>query len=188
MARAARAAKPAQAKAWIGRHNYIINSETVLRDLYRLLNVVLADEALARVATEDQDLLIQLRDQFVEDELVHLLISTAVMNRSHDDHMAGPRKDEHELSFRDVDRTCGRLTVTMGGKTVEDGALTLREAANKIIHAENITVETLQIDGLAFQPLPQTVILEGRLGKKEWVAVLNVPDYARASIMNFRDL
>jgi hypothetical protein len=173
---------------WPGRHNYIINSDTVLRDVYRLLNVVLADEAIARLATQQGDELVSLRDQFVEDELIHLLISTAVMNRSHDDHMAGPRADRSELSFSPVDQVCGRLTNDLGGSREQEIDLNLREACNKIIHAEHITVETQLIEGAQFQSLPTTVVLRGTLGRRGWVALLNVPDYVRATFKNFRDI
>ncbi len=175
-------------KAWIGRHNYVLNSDTVLRDLYRLLNVIMADAAIAHLAVDDGDVLVSLRDQFVEDELIHLLIGTAVMNRSHDDHMDGPRKDEAELAFVPVALTCGRLTDDVGGKQERELDLNLREACNKIIHAEQITVETQQLENNAFPSLPTTVILRGTLGKKAWLAFLDVPNYARATIMNFRDI
>ncbi|NSY51417.1 hypothetical protein [Agrobacterium tumefaciens] len=174
-------------RPWGGRRNYTINSDTVLQDAYRLLNVVLADEAIARLATEDGDVLISLRDQFVENELIHLLIGTAVMNRSQDDHMAGPRNDADEMSFSPVTQSCGRLTNDVGGTREQEIDLNLREGCNKIIHAEHITVETQQIEDTAFPSLPATVILRGRQGRNVWVAHLNVPDYVRATIMNFRN-
>ncbi|MBB3394248.1 hypothetical protein [Rhizobium sp. BK060] len=182
------AAKVETQKAWSGRHNYSLNSDTVLRDVYRLLNVVMADEAIARLATARGDVLVDLRDQFVEDELVHLLISTAIMNRSHDDHMDGPRNDAAELSFAPVALACGRLVTDVGGTKEDDIELTFREACNKIIHAEHITVETQKAKNAAFQFLPTTVQLRGTLRKKPWVAFVDVPNYVRATLMNFRDL
>ena len=94
---------------WRGRHNFSLNSSSVLRDAYRLLCVVAADRSIATMATSMRDPLAQLRARFVEDELVHTLISLAVMNRTQDDHMSGPRNDPAELSFRHVSQTCGVL-------------------------------------------------------------------------------
>lgn len=182
------AAKVETQKEWIGRHNYSLNSDTVLRDVYRLLNVVMADEAIARLAIAPGDVLVDLRDQFVEDELVHLLISTAIMNRSHDDHMDGPRNDAAELSFAPVALGCGRLVTDIGGAKEEDVELTFREACNKIIHAEHITVETHNAENVAFPFLPTTVELRGTLRKKPWLAFVDVPNYVRATLLNFRDI
>ncbi|MEX4008260.1 hypothetical protein [Neoaquamicrobium sediminum] len=173
---------------WRGRHNYVLNSQTVLRDVYRLLCAVLADGELAQVARDEHDVLVHLRDQFIEDELVHLLIATAVMNRSHDDHMMGPRQDKAELSFKPVTHACGTLLPDVDKDVAEEVELTFREACNKIIHADHITAETEQREDAAFPVLPQTVILRGTQGKKAWQAILNIPDYARATLVNFRDL
>lgn len=46
---------------WKGRHNYVLNSQTVLRDVYRLLCIVMADGAIAGLAENDQDPLVRLR-------------------------------------------------------------------------------------------------------------------------------
>ncbi|MBY5814463.1 hypothetical protein HFN60_02150 [Rhizobium leguminosarum] len=174
--------------SWLGRHNYVLNADTVLRDLYRLLNVVMADGPNALLATDESDVLVALRDQFVEDELVHLLIGTAVMNRSHDDHMTGPRDDESEMSFTHVDIACGRLINDVGGSKESDVDLSLREACNKIIHAEQITVEMEKLEGAVYPTLPKSIILRGSLGKRAWQATLDLPSYARATITNFRDI
>lgn len=176
-------------RAWIGRHNYVINAETVMRDAYRLLSLVLGDRALALLPPQDEhDLLVGLRDQFVEDELVHLLIGTAVMNRSHDDHMSGPRGDEDELSFAPVTLVCGTLTIETGRRGAVTEDLLLRETCNKIIHADEIRVQPEAVEGAAFPVLPHDVLLTGRAFGRSWRAVLNVPNYVRATIMNFRDI
>lgn len=173
--------------AWIGRHNYVINAETVLKDVYRLLSLVVGDRALALLPEDNHGLLVGLRDQFVEDELVHLLIGTAVMNRSHDDHMSGPRRDADELSFAPVTLVCGTLT-TEGRKETATVDLLLREACNKIIHADQIRVETETVGNAAFPVLPHDVILVGRAHDRHWQAILSIPNYVRATIMNFRDI
>ena len=170
---------------WAGRRNYSLNSEIVLRDAYRLLCVIMADEEIARLSDSEQDFLSQVRDQFVEDELIHLLIGTAVMNRAQDDHMGGPRKDKTELSFEQLTHCCGRLIDDVSNEKSKEVDLSLREACNKIIHAEHITAETEPIEGTAFHVLPRAIILRGRQGRKAWQAILNVPNYVRATVANF---
>jgi hypothetical protein len=58
---------------WVGRHNYELNSAIVLRDLYRLMSMAMADRPFMAEATKPDDPLRILRDRFIEDELVHLL-------------------------------------------------------------------------------------------------------------------
>lgn len=101
-----------------GRHNYQINSAIVLRDAYRLLCLVAAEERIAKLSYSERDPLAVLRDQFVDDELVHLLISTAEMNRAQDDLMSGPRQVTAELSFAPLVHECGSL-VNNDNKRVE---------------------------------------------------------------------
>ena len=168
---------------WIGRHNYELNSATVLRDVYRLLTMVLADDRIATAAGNAHDPLAQLRGQFVEDELIHLLIGTAVVNRLQDDHMRGPREDDADLAFQPLRHECG----TLRPNAHEEGEVPLnfREACNKIIHAVHITAETEEREGAAFRILPPTVILQGEHNGRAWIAHLNLFEYARASVRNF---
>lgn len=175
-------------REWIGRKNYTINGGNVLRDAYRLLNAVLADNSIAHVAVNKRDALVELRDRFVEDELVDLLIGTAVMNRAQDDHMSGPRSDASEISFVPVDQPCGRLVNYLGTKKEAQIELTLREACNKIIHSDQIIVETREVADTAFPPMPPIVFIFGTLGKNEWRAELDIVDYVRATVKNFGDL
>ena len=64
----------------------MLNAATVLRDLYRLVSMVMADSVLMDAAAGNDDPLIRLRDQFLEDELVHLMVGTAVTNRIQEEH------------------------------------------------------------------------------------------------------
>jgi len=65
-------------------------------------------------------------------------------------------------------------------------ALRFREACNKIIHADHITAEIEQVEGAVYPVLPRTLVLRGRQGKRSWQASLNVPEYVRATLKNFR--
>ena len=98
---------------WRERHNHTLNSDTVLRDAYRLLCVVMADRAIAEFAATDN--LVSLRVHFADDELVHTVIQLAVMNRTQLDHMNAPRSDPGEPSFKSIERKCGELTENVAG-------------------------------------------------------------------------
>ncbi len=167
---------------WEGRRNYHLNSATVLQDVYRLLSIVMGDQAVMR-ASEPGDRVRTLRNRFIEDEFVHLLISTAVANRTQLEHMAGPRNDPDELSFSPLEQDCGRLQQNVDAITRVP--LNFREACNKIIHAESITAQTSGEP--EHTPVGTTVALRGRSGKKTWLAHLDVVDYARGSVRNFED-
>src|SRR5688572_17050016 len=111
------------ARVWRGRHNYELNSVTVRQDLYRLLCLVLADRLIVEEAQElERDPLMILRNEFVEDELVHLIISTAVTNRLQLEHLRG---------HRGVDVACGEITPDVLQDRIEP--LRFRDACNKII-------------------------------------------------------
>jgi hypothetical protein len=160
--------------------NYNLNSATVLRDLYRLLSVVAADGAIAH-EFESGDPLISLREKFMHDELLHLLVSTAVMNRLHGEHKRAER-----TNVADADNLCGRLILDFIKKPDDIIDLSLREACNKIIHADDITHEAddyAERSGLTV--LPNTLVLRGRYNRRHWRAYLWLTAYIRASVKNF---
>lgn len=169
---------------WTGRHNFQLNSATVLRDVYRLVSVFAAEPALIEASSEPRDPLRSLREQFLADEVVHLLIGTAIANRTQLDHMSGPRNDPNELSFAPVEHQCGTLWPDI---TQADASqpLPFREACNKIVHAVNIVPET---EGdPAESPLNGLVILRGERYSKAWIAHLDLLEYVRASVRNWED-
>lgn len=81
---------------------YRLNSATVLRDLHRLLSAFLAYSPIHALAAGDDDPLRELQERFTEDEIVHQLVSTAIMNRLHMEHMRKLRENPDELSFKPV--------------------------------------------------------------------------------------
>lgn len=166
--------------SWPGRHNYQLNSEIVLRDLYRLVSIVVGDPGLASLGMA-HDPLWQLRERFIEDELVHTLVSIAIANRIHLEHMQGPRDDEDELSFRPISQQCGSLQPNIDQQ--RQIPLSFKEACHKIIHAENIVAQT---EGAPeSNPIGPYLTLRGTKNGKVWVAHLDLLDYARASVQNF---
>lgn len=168
---------------WIGRRNFELNAATVLRDVYRLLSVFLADRRVVEEREGDQDPLLKLRERFIEVEIVHTLIGVAILNRGQEEHMRGPRDDPAEISFPPIEMGCGLLKPDIE-KSDREVELNFREACNKIIHAVQITVEQeVTADGLTYVPL--AVVLRGNRGIKAWEATLDIRNYLRATVANF---
>ena len=165
-----------------GHHNYTLNSDIVLRDAYRLLCVVMADRAIAEFARTDN--LVSLRQQFVEDELVHTVIQLAVMNRTRLDDMNKLRSDPCERKFDPIERKCGELTKNVGANGGKE-CLMFREACNKIIHVKKIKVIPDENGDRPFQVLGRTVILRGTKNGNKWQADLNILEFLRGTFENF---
>lgn len=154
---------------------YRLDSAIVLRDLHLLLCVLLSIGAIRNNCRDDRDPLALLHARFGEGELQHLLISTAIMNRAQMDHMRHLRGNPDELSFPPLSATCGGLWEP---ETGPEAALTLREACNKIVHAEEIALVS---------DSPPRFQLHGRNRGARWVAVIDAMDYVRGSMSNFDD-
>jgi hypothetical protein len=160
--------------------NYNLNNKTVLRDLYRLLTVVMADAAIAHEC-DAGDPLVGLRKDFMYDELLHLLVSTAVMNRLHEEH-----KRAADPALPDAGHLCGRLIPDFLEDPERVLDLSLREACNKIMHAGDITHEADDYaDRSGLIVLPNTLILRGKYNGRHWRTYLWLLDYIRASAKNF---
>lgn len=166
-----------------GRNNFELNSHIAIRDIYRLFLVFSGDGQLFELAPRPDDPLRLMRDDHFTDEIVHLLVSTAVANRIHLEHMSGLRTDPDKPWHQPVLLMCGTLQpdVLNGGK---ETSLSFDQACNKIIHAIHIVPDC---GNPAENPLSSEVKLRGNLGKAAWSAYLNIPQYVRASILNFRD-
>lgn len=179
----ARTEGPAMVHEFGGRHNYELNSATVLRDAYRLIGLALSDSCIARECRDLNDPLFRLREQFVEDELIHLLIGTAVANRLRDDQMRDLRNNPDELGFLAVPGNCGSLQPDVLDEAII--LLTLREACNKVIHAIQITAEPQHLVGAAFDHLPVVLVLRGTQNGRAWQAHLDLLEFVRATVENF---
>jgi hypothetical protein len=163
--------------------NFELNSAIALRDVYRLFLVFGGDEMFFDLAPEADDPLRLLRHQFFADEIMHLLVGTAVANRIHLEHMSSLRNDPNEAAHQPIVLTCGSLQPDVGNSGAEI-PLTFEQACNKIIHAVHIVPDCGNPDE---NPLSSEVKLRGNLGKAFWSAYLNIPQYVRASVLNFRD-
>lgn len=159
--------------------NFTLNRETVLRDAYRLVTLCMADRVFADYVEREQ--LMGLREEFIEDELVHLLISTAIANRMHDTAIR-TRNGNGPKSLPN----CGSLWDEVGEDDGPPEPLSLREACNKVIHTNTIiAIQTGEQRG-DFGPMSYEILLSGERGDRRWRAVVNLIEYTVATVENFR--
>ena len=165
-------------------NNFQLNAGLILKDIYRLVLLVTSDADFLKIVDDKADPLWHLRDLFLEDELVHTLVSTAVSNRIQLDHMSDISGDGGPRDDTTPNLNCGELQKSFPENEVTED-LTFREACNKIIHAVHIVVETG--GDPAYYPIHPEITLRGTHGVS-WQARLNLIEYARASVLNFRRL
>ena len=170
---------------WREGHNYELNSDTVLRDAYRILCVVMADRAIMEfVATDNLVNLVNLRYSFAQDELLHTVIQLAVMNRIQLDNMNKLRSDPDERSFDPIEINCGEL-IENDGPNSDKKCLSFREACNKIIHAEKIIVKPDENGDSVFPGRKSTLILCGTKNQNPWQAELDILQFLYGTLKNF---
>lgn len=168
-----------------GKNNYQLNAEIVLRDIYRLACMVLADPAVMAITGENlNEPLYRLRSQFVEDELVHQLLSSAISNRTQIEHMVDHRGQMEGRGFQPDAFECGALQANVDKS--DSVPLTFHEACHKIIHASAIVAQTSAEPELT--PMKMELTLRGKKMKSTWVAHLDLLEYVRGTILNFGDL
>lgn len=142
-------------------------------DLFHLLCFFLAEEKYASTINGDDDPLWRLAS-FGEPEMTRILVSSAVIGRVIDDREDRflPTSSSH----------CG--TLDMNGRSA---GLTLREAFNKIIHAESFDLE-ISDNEEPITPLEPRVFLHGKLGPDVWEAQLDIVAYVREYCRHFDGL
>lgn len=148
-----------------------LNAQTIHRDLYRLTALLLSYPRLENASDE----LRGLGEQFVEEELSHLLAHIANANRMQRDHMRNLRDDPAELSFQAVEGDCGQW----GWPTdpwKKPSPLSFKDACDKLIHAREIGM-------ISFDP--PSIYLRGERGGKEWEVKVDLLPYIELSVRNF---
>ena len=169
------------------QHDYELDHETVLRDAYRLLCLVMADRAIADI--NDKENLSSLHVRFANYELLHTVIQLAVMNRIQLDNMCPLRSDPSELSYDSIERECGKLIEDIDANS-EEKCLTFREACNKIIHAKKIEVTPDENGDRVFPGRGSTLILRGtkkeKKDEKAWQVNLDILEFLCGTFENFK--
>jgi len=166
---------------------HLFDTTPVRLDLWRLLLIFLADREFATLTQDEffadgyQQLLLGLGSEFAEDEASRILLSSAIALRVLDD------RDGVLEHFG----PCGELQANLqAGDTLP---LTLREACNKIVHAEQMNYDVERLDG---GPIDQPGIspayirpllyLYGTHRKTKWRCVLDVVSYVRGAAAALR--
>ncbi|HHG3232889.1 TPA: hypothetical protein ACPVXW_004541 [Vibrio parahaemolyticus] len=153
-------------------NSYSPDLEVAKLDLYRLLNQFLASKTLSELCNADGELnhAMYTLDPFFEVEATRILLSSAVIARVIDD----KHKDLHQYNTKS-----GILIPNLNEpeNTVD---LNLREACNKIIHADSIRYDVeVEVQGMTQRYFNPYIYYYGSLGKKRWKATLNVVDYVK---------
>jgi hypothetical protein len=167
-----------------------LSASTMIQELYQLLIMFLADRDLVAsfekdmpVTSSKEDPLFILREAVIEPTATKLLIETAVKNRWRADaHIDILRAQKYPEPIE------GPWSVTVGRWLKNERSdswqcLNLREACNKIIHAD-------EIEGLfessedALSVLNGLVQTRGKNNDLKWKSEINIKNYVRASLFN----
>ena len=149
------------------REGHRPNIEIVFLDLYRLLSIFLSSKNFAMLRDEHGLDTITALQEPEFDEITRILISSAITARIIDD------RNERFLSKEGSE--CGKLINNLNNPK-EDVPLTLREACNKIIHAEKIRTDLEEENHKKyFNPI---MYFYGKYKGLEWKATLDVIQYA----------
>jgi hypothetical protein len=149
-------------------HRILIDPGATRLTLFHLLALVLASEKFYALGYDDPVLSLYL--SLEEPETHRCLISTAISIRTILDRARG------EGWFHSKSKVCGTLAVGLEGKAkVSD--LNIREACNKIIHAD--TIKFAVDDPENPTCLFPIVHLYGKQNTRSWKATLNLLDFTR---------
>jgi hypothetical protein len=148
------------------RSGHFPNTGVLVLDLHRLLTMFLSSKKLAEMRTEEAHDPIGWLQQYEEDELHRILLSTAIAARAIDDR-------DHKF-LDNYETNCGQLiSDTKHPEAVQP--LNLREACNKILHAKVIHGDLDEVDWKKYSnPI---LYFYGSYNGKDWKATLNVVDY-----------
>lgn len=163
-----------------------IDLNSIRQTCFELYNIFAASAALAshfEFTDDDQgdpeySSLRNLHHEYAEARACELLLMLATLVRTYDDIMSAPEPAAGYIEHSE--QTSGINCIG----TLDTGPLSLREACNKVIHAEVVrpiydSVER-EVDEDTFERvwhLRGEIEFSGTLGKKHWEAVLYVPPF-----------
>jgi hypothetical protein len=146
----------------------MLDTRIVQRDLFTLVTIFLADKEISMMANA----ITYVREILIEEEIAARLLTTAVILRAWDDRLEQIEEPSEAVEHR-RSKTCGTLEEDLGSGRVV--GLTLREACNKIIHAERTTFD---VEGVEIRFINPVIYLYGSRRKEKWRAALNIIEYA----------
>lgn len=139
----------------------------VSRDLFRLACIFHASQSIENHGTKG---LVELRRQFQESEIGHLLISVASVLRNAIDQ--NPGRANYWANFLDSD-SVGTLTSNVKARA-KPKPLSFREACNKIVHCTTLNYDYVTDKPRVGDPLLPKVHLYGWKNDIEWKATLDI--------------
>jgi hypothetical protein len=147
------------------KEGHFPNTGNAVLELHRLLALFLSSKSFAALRTnfpgEGFDPIYKIQE-VEDDEITRLLLNLAITARVIDD------RQDHV--FERVGSNCGQLEKYDGPNDV--GALNLREACNKIIHANKVRFD---IEEKVEQPyLNPFIYLYGEQNGKKWKATIDI--------------
>ncbi len=160
---------------------YHPNTETTFLELHRLLAIIFASKNFAELRTGNGETWepIEHLQQYEDDEITRILLAVSITARVIDD------RNDKILDL--VARDCGRLFETNEQGTTETG-LSLREACNKIIHAQKIRFDVSETETTQTYLNPIIYLYGERRKGQEWKAVLDVISFAKEYVSCLRHL
>lgn len=147
----------------------VISSDEFEKDIYWLISIFHASKSLSKVSREIMDV----KSLWQESEAVRLLLNIAVVVRNKLD----TKKNFDLKGYQDE---VGILEVTGSGSSK---SLTFREACNKIIHSKRVTFLYETEPAYAGDPLQHIFVVRGDLGKKEWIATIDINKFTTLALV-----
>jgi hypothetical protein len=143
---------------------HLYESTWIERDLYRLLAFTASSQALAELC-QDKDIghAIRYLRRMEIPEIRHLLVSTAIFIRQATEDPGGVSKGQTQVGW-----------LIQSDKN-EKVSLSLREACNKIIHAEGF--DPLFIETSMNDHIGQSIAFSGKHQATSWTCHIDVPMY-----------
>ena len=154
-----------------GREGHFPKTETAILELYRLVAIFLASKNFAALRKGDpgegHDSIYKLQE-CEEEEVTRILLVLAITARVID--------DRESRVYELVGTNCGMLQRDTSRSAEEE--LTLREACNKIIHANKVRVD-MEEDDKGQRYLNPYIYIYGQQGRAEWKATPDVIRFAK---------
>lgn len=160
---------------------YHPNIETTFLELHRLLAIIFASKSFAELRTGNGETWepIEHLQQYEDDEIIRILLAVSITARVIDD------RNDKILDL--VARDCGKLIETNEKGTIEMG-LSLREACNKVIHAQKFRLDISETEATQKYFNPVIYLYGERHKGQEWKAVLDVIAFAKEYVSCLRHL
>lgn len=146
------------------------NTESTIVEWHRLLAIFLASRHFAelceRYPGEGFDPIYKIQE-VEQDEITRILLNLAVIARVVD--------DREGRIFKLVVSNCGTLQKDLSNQEI--GVLDIREACNKIIHAQTVRFDVAELGVQRY--LNPVIYLYGTLQEKSWRAQLDVITFCK---------